>query len=82
MMLEYDDVAQELVVHLENGLPPFSLHVDELVVKCYTDEGVLSFVPSKEGADLHLNPISKRPCDLSLTANGERRWRLRFVHKN
>lgn len=81
MMLEYDDVAQELVVHLENGLPPFSLHVDELVVKCYTDEGVLSFIPSKGGADLHLNPISKRSCDLSLTANGERRWQLRLVRK-
>lgn len=81
MMLEFDDVAQELVVHMENGLPPFSLHVEELVLKCYTDEGVLTFIPSKVGVDLHMSPISKRPCDLSLTAIGDGHWRLRVARK-
>ncbi|MNX87030.1 hypothetical protein D3C86_1189400 [compost metagenome] len=79
MTLGYDPERHLLSVNLQNGLPEFTLRVDEVVFKYYAEGVILSAGITDRGIDVRVWPTPEAPSAITLVPAGDGRWEVRIV---
>ena len=68
-----------LSLDLHNGLPEFTLRVDELIFKYYAEGAILSAGITDRGIDVRVWPTPEAPSAITLVPIGDGRWEVRIV---
>ena len=79
MNIGFDPERHLLSVDLQNGLPEFTLRVDELVIKYYAEGVILSAGITELGIDLMVWPTPEDPSTVVVMPDGDGRWVVRVT---
>lgn len=75
LSIGYDLIARELMVDLEDGLPPIGITLPSLTVKLYLDDGVIVVDVNGEHIDLWFHPVEPG-ADAELRMLACHHWRV------
>ena len=78
MIVCYDPVAGDVVLHSEDGFPVFEAKSDRLVAKHYQDEGILVCEMHGEEVEIAYYPLDPPFPLLELVPTRPDRWALRL----
>lgn len=79
MIVEFDPVACEVTIDMEDGQPPRTIPQDRVLVSYYANTGVIVGKLNQEGIEVRFVQVLDEPMRIAIDQTGPVRWKVNIL---